>query len=162
MKILSSLLIRILLIVPIMLTLCVSLNAAEMRAPTNTAITSTKIICADFLDKLNRKPQNLEFIGCKKIDLSGDSALESRYRIKGSYAKKVEAIFVQTAHMPELVRNCCAWESISRNPKKMPYGVYKSGGNSYMVEMSSGETLVTDWNDIPYFYVTVTIYEERF
>lgn len=154
---------RALLSALLMLALCSSPQAEEIQAQTNTAVASSKITCADFLEKLNKKPKNLEYIGCEKTSHTQLSALESRYRVRGVNAKEVEAFFVKTAHMPKLVRNCCLWESVSRDPKQPQDGVYRTGGDfldSYWIEMSSGETLVRDWKDIPYFYVTVRIYLE--
>lgn len=156
---------RILLCLFLMLALCnTNLNAAETQAPANTAVAGTTITCADFLDKLNKKPKNLAFVGCKKINSHGSAALESSYRVKGADAKEVEAFLVKTAHMPKLRRVCCGWESSHQNLKTQePNGVYKSGDDVYLVEMSSGETLVSHrshWGGIPYFYVKVTLYLE--
>ena len=118
--------------------------------------------CTDFLALLGKKPNHLEFIECKKITKAGTSALESKYRVKGIYAKTVESYFVKTAHMPSLRRTCCGWDSIPEDLRnKQLSGIYRHDKNVYQISMDSGETLVsrrTLWNKITYFNVSVVRY----
>ena len=118
--------------------------------------------CTDFLALLRKKPNHLEFIECKKITKAGASALESKYRVKGVYAKTVEAYFVKTARMPSLRRTCCGWDALPEDTKnKQLSGIYSHDKNVYEVSMDSGETLVsrrTLWNKITYFNVSVVRY----
>lgn len=151
-----------LLAILLIFSVFISIFAVEDESFTNTIVENKEPACQDFLENINKKPKNLDFIECKKTVLHGDPALESKYRVKGSNALEVEAYFVKTAHMPVLRNICCGWESLPENPAtKHPYGIYKSDENTYIVSMDSGETLITqrsNWYKIPYFNVTVILY----
>ena len=136
--------------------------AAGGDQQTTNAEVNNEAKCIDFLVLLRKKPNHLEFIECKKITKAGISALESQYRVKGIYAKTVEAYFVKTAHMPSLRRTCCGWDSIPEDLKnKQLSGIYRLDNNVYQVNMDSGETLVSRrslWKRITYFNVSVVRY----
>lgn len=154
-----------------MFALCTHASQAATKTP-NAAPSLTKTIepqCSDFLAELKKKPQTLEFLECQRVKRHGLSALESKYRVDGIHASKIENYFVKTARMPKLRFNCCGWESFPDNIDnagaltKPTHGLLKSKQNQYEVTMTSGESLVgqrTRWREIPYFYVTVTRYLE--
>lgn len=123
--------------------------------------------CEDFLAKLGDKPEELEFSGCKKYQKFSREALESRYTVTGKDAASVERFLQQKFQMPELRFLCCGWEQVRRieNTNSPGYGSFRdSRGYKYQVTMFSQETLITersDWHNIPFFYVDVTLYLEQ-
>lgn len=144
--------------------LTASWGLAHSRVASDTYTTGPPI-CEDFLAKLGHKTKGLEFIGCKPVRLYGVAALQSDYRVKGAYAGTVESQLVKTAGMPRLRFICCGWESVPRDVRtQRTYGVYTAGGRSYAVNMSSGETLVSQrsaLHTVDYFYVTTVLYLEE-
>jgi Domian of unknown function (DUF4952) len=146
------------------LSLCAVQGPAHSAVP-RTPASTTAPMCADFLAKLGQKPKALEFVGCKRVRLYGVAALQSDYRVKGSFAGPVESHFVRTAGMPRLRYICCAWESLPQDVRaQRTYGVYISGERSYAVSMASRETLInqrTNLHLVDYFYITAVLYLEQ-
>jgi Domian of unknown function (DUF4952) len=118
--------------------------------------------CADFLAKLGQKPKALEFVGCKRVRLFGVAALQSDYRVKGTFAGPVESHFVKTAGMPRLRFICCGWESVPLDVlAQRTYGLYVAGDRSYAVSMVSSQTLINQrsaLHTVDHFNVTVVLY----
>jgi Domian of unknown function (DUF4952) len=145
--------------------LCLALLCACSRAQASVPRASANTgppLCTDFLAKLNQKPKNLEFIGCKPVRLFGTSALQSDYRVKGAFAGPIEGHLVRTAGMPRLRFICCGWESVPVDVRaQRTHGAYTAGERSYAVSMASQETLVRQRNAlhrVDYFWVTVVLY----
>ena len=141
-----------------------SWGVAHSRVGSDTYTTGPPV-CEDFLAKLGHRTKGLEFIGCRPVRLYGVAALQSDYRVKGAYAGTVESQLVKTAGMPRLRFICCGWESVPRDVRSQrTYGVYTAGGRSYVVTMSSRETLVSQrsaLHTVDYFYVTAVLYLEE-
>ena len=122
--------------------------------------------CEDFLAKLGNKPEELEFAGCKKYHKLSLEVLEARYEVTGKDAGTVENFLQQKFHMSQLQFLCCGWEPLGRieNTKSPGYGSFRdSRGYKYEVTMFSQETLINhrqDWQNIPLFYVDITLYLE--
>lgn len=138
--------------------------ADEITANTQ-AISEQSIKCSDFLMDIKRKPNHLEFVACKEVNIHGLAALLTEYRVTGTHAASVESHFVRTAKMPKLRYTCCGWESLPANPKtQRPNGQYQTSTVSYEISMSSGETkggsARSRWKEIPFFYVSVVRYLE--
>ncbi|HLP91081.1 MAG TPA: DUF4952 domain-containing protein [Nostocaceae cyanobacterium] len=128
-----------------------------------------QITCKDFLLEFGDKPQELEFLECKNSKNVGLDALEARYRVSGKDAAKVESLLQQKFQMSKLKFLCCGWESIfvTKNGSNTPgKGYYTDNyGYRYTIDMHSEETLVNErenWQNIPYFYITVTAFLEDF
>lgn len=138
---------------------------ADEVAENTLAVSEQSPKCSDFLMDIKRKPNHLEFVACKEVNINGLAALLTEYRVAGTYAASVESHFVRTAKMPKLRYTCCGWESLPANPKtQRRNGQYQTSTVSYEISMSSGETkggsARAHWKEIPYFYVSVVRYLE--
>jgi hypothetical protein len=148
----------------IALSLCAHYGLAHAIVP-RTPASIARPVCADFLAKLGQKPKALEFVGCKRVRLFGVAALQSDYRVKGTYAGPVETHFVKTATMPRLRFICCGWESLPLDVRaQRTYGLYVAGDRSYAVSMVSSQTLINQrsaLHEVDHFNVTVVLYLEQ-
>jgi len=112
--------------------------------------------CDDFLDKLHKKPGNLEFVGCNlRADLQGEP-WEATYRMAGSQAAAVESYLAKELHIKKLRRTCCVWESARNTYRDKQSGLF-------VISMSSDETPISNrnqWVKIVNFYVTMNHYRE--
>lgn len=117
--------------------------------------------CGDFLSRIGKKPQDLQFISCKKTKEQQLNALQAIYRVPGSKAVEVEKGLVKNFQMPKLRFVCCGWESSSNSPHPSREGSFRdSERNPYWVRMHSEETIAhkrANWSKISYFIVTVTL-----
>ena len=111
--------------------------------------------CRDYLATFNKKPKNLEFMGCVEFP-RGQARFEAKYKVSGTRAAEVENYFVKIFNMKKLRFMCCGWE-----PEGGRTGQYNRVVNKvdyiYLVTMYTS-SLEKNWNKIPYFYVTVTLY----
>ncbi len=113
--------------------------------------------CADFLQALARKPPNLEFIECKAGHEQQLRALVASYRVDGRHAAAIERYLVRHTGMSRLRFACCGWEP---NTRKIQRTGHVPSSPAYEITMASEETVVarrSDWSQIPWFYVTVTL-----
>lgn len=121
---------------------------------------STKPQCGNFLKFLSKQPKHLVFLECKNEHDAQVKVLRARYRVSGVHAASVERYFVQQTGMQKLVFLCCGWETVP-NQAGNRYGYLKSQFEfDYEIDMGSGETVYsrrTDWNKIPWFYLTVQL-----
>jgi Domian of unknown function (DUF4952) len=112
--------------------------------------------CEDVLAALGKKPDTLEFVGCKeRPDLQGAPS-QARYRVAGVKAADVEAALAKTVALKALHRTCCIWESTENSSRD-------TAGRPLVIEMATEETTIDtreEWGKIPYFYVTVNRYRE--
>ena len=112
--------------------------------------------CEDLLASLGKKPDALEFVGCKeRSDLQG-APLQASYRVAGAQAADVEGSLAKELGLKTLKRTCCLWESTENSSRD-------KDGRSVVITMATEETTVDrreDWGKIPYFYVTVNLYRE--
>jgi Domian of unknown function (DUF4952) len=107
-------------------------------------------ICTDFLKQWGYKPKELKFSDCKlKKHIQGDR-LVSTYTVSGRNAKSVEKMLHDRFKMGKLHFMCCYWGADDK-----PGWYRDKNGYGYQILMSSGETLIHDWNQIE-FTVTVT------
>ncbi|KRD46452.1 hypothetical protein ASE52_17490 [Acidovorax sp. Root275] len=114
--------------------------------------------CADFLAAQRHKPPGLEWVGCTEGRDHQLRALIATYRVPGVQAAAVERYLVRRTGMAPLRFVCCGWEPRSgqQGPGRLP----GPAGQPMRVDMHSGETLVTcrsDWSQIPWFEVRVTL-----
>jgi hypothetical protein len=112
--------------------------------------------CGDLLAALGKKPDALEFVGCKeRSDLQG-SPLQASYRVEGEKAADVESYLAKELALKALRRTCCLWESTENSFRD-------KAGRSHVMTMGTEETTIDrreDWGRIPYFHVTVNLYRE--
>jgi Domian of unknown function (DUF4952) len=129
------------------------LATALLAAPFLLAADSS---CDDFLSMMEKKPKDLEFIGCKqRTDLQGEP-FEATYRVAGTRAAQVETYLVREFKVKRLRRTCCVWESVQNSYRDKQ-------GRLFIISMSTDETTIgarTRWARIPYFHVTVARYRE--
>jgi hypothetical protein len=119
-------------------------------------VASAQLPCDDFLAALHKKPNYLEFLGCKeRTDLQGQP-LQASYRVAGSHAADVESSLAKELGIKRLRRTCCVWESINNS--------YRSAqARLFVVSISTEETPIDSrdrWAEIPYFNVEVKQYRE--
>lgn len=69
--------------------------------------------CGDLLEQYAKKPENLEFIECKKG--TGQTKFEANYKVVGKHARNVEAFFSKNYGMGKLKFLCCGWEPNGKN-----------------------------------------------
>jgi hypothetical protein len=112
--------------------------------------------CDDLLAALKKKPDTLEYRGCKeRSDLQG-KPWQASYRVPGARAADVERYLAKELTLKTLRRTCCLWESVENSFRD-------TAGRLFLITMSSEETAIDtreDWGKIPYFYVTVNRYRE--
>lgn len=113
--------------------------------------------CQDFLAALGDKPAFIQFLGCEQETDSQGRPFTASYRVNGSEAGAAEKYLQSTFGMNRLERHCCVWES---GP-----GFYRDEktGIGYALSMASEETTVSDrasWDELPFFYITVSAYAE--
>lgn len=112
--------------------------------------------CDDFLAKLHKKPNNLQFLGCKqRTELQG-RPWEASYRVTGGHAAEVERSLVKELGIKRLRRTCCVWESMDNSYRD-------KHAQFFVISVSTDETTIDSrdhWVEIPYFYVTVYRYGE--
>jgi hypothetical protein len=154
---------------------CSPLPVKELTPPVKAAVgavTETALTCEDFLEKWDKKPPQLEFIGCEKTKSAGGSdILLASYRVTGAAAAQVENALIQDFDMVPLRFLCCGWENhVERSVEGVPnttsrldgHGGYKDeNGFGFQIDMYSAETLVTErseWAEIPTFNVLVEAY----
>jgi hypothetical protein len=125
-------------------------------------LTEQPALCQDFLQAWGTKPQELSFTDCKKTKgIAQTDELVASYTVSGKNATKIERLLVEKYKMPPLLFQCCGWVSTTARGDKNPRnrGFYKDKkGNQYYISMSSEETVVKDWSQIPRFHVRVSIY----
>ena len=113
--------------------------------------------CDDFLKTLDKKPNNLEFLGCKqRTDLQG-KPWQASYRVAGSHAADVESYLTKEFGIKKLHRTCCVWESTQNSYRD-------EQGRLFLISMSTEETTIDSrdrWARIHYFYVKVSRYPEE-
>ena len=115
--------------------------------------------CGDFLEAAGRKPANLEFVECKPGHDAQVRALFATYRVRGALAAGVEQALVRDTNMAGLRFACCGWDldmatHARRGTLPGPEGF------DYAVSMASEETPInarSDWAEIPWFHVTLTL-----
>jgi hypothetical protein len=121
---------------------------------------SAKPQCGNFLKLLSRQPQNLSFLECKNGHSAQIRVLRATYRVAGIHAASVEDYLVKQTRMQRLKFVCCIWETVPDKAGNR-YGRLKSQFEfDFEIDMNSGETVYskrTDWNKIPWFYVTVEL-----
>jgi hypothetical protein len=121
---------------------------------------SAKPRCENFLKLLSKQPKNLSFLECKNGHSAQIKVLRATYRVTGIHAASVENYFAKQTRMQRLKFVCCIWETVPDKAGNR-YGYLKSQFEfDYEIDMGSGETLYnkrTDWNKIPWFYVTVEL-----
>ena len=112
--------------------------------------------CEDLLAALGKKPDALEFVGCKeRSDLQG-APLQASYRVAGAKAADVESYLAKELTLKALQRTCCLWESTENSFRD-------KAGRSHVITMATEETTIDrreEWGKIPYFHVTVNLYRE--
>lgn len=120
--------------------------------------------CTDFLAaQPQRKPPELEWVGCTEGHDHQLRALIATYRVPGAQAVAVERYLVRSTGMAPLRFVCCGWEPRSRRGQPGPgrlRGATVVAELAGRVDMYSGETLVarrSDWSQIPWFEVRVTV-----
>jgi hypothetical protein len=106
----------------------------------------------DFLSQWNIKPKELKLASCDlkhgQMDL-----LIATYTVEGTDAAIVEKFLQARFQMGKLRYVCCGWENVGKN------GAYRDRDKySYVIDMSSGETIERDWPKIRQFYVVITKY----
>jgi hypothetical protein len=111
--------------------------------------------CEDFL-AAHKKPDQLEYVGCKQQpDLQG-RPLQATYRVTGANAAAVERYLGKTFKVKKLRHTCCLWESVNNSYRDRQ-------SRLFTISMETEETTVASrakWRDIPYFHVTVNLYPE--
>jgi len=85
---------------------------------------------------------------------------ESVYKIPGQFAQNAESILIKKYGMEKLVFECCGWFPKNGKEGSFKHSHYMADRSyaSYVISMSSEETLEKNWNKIDYFYITLTIY----
>ena len=119
--------------------------------------------CGDYLAAFNKKPDNLEFIGCEDFARGGQQHSEAKYRVSGTHAAAVEDYLVKVFNMRKLRFYCCGWE-----PEGGRTGGYSRMINKvdyiYAISMYSADTYAPglekkkNWQKIHFFHVRVTLY----
>ena len=131
----------------VLLVATASLAIAADTAPT----------CGDFLAQLGKKPNHLEYTGCKHNEGGQQEEWIAQYRVPGAHAAEVEAFFVKTFRMTRLKKSCCQWDG--------GMGSYEQRSDRlFGVEMTSEEDNEKTasrsrsvWPKIPFFYVQVSL-----
>ena len=124
-------------------------------APFGTGV-AAPATCDDFLAITHKKPTQLDFVGCKqRFDLQG-KPWQATYRVRGVHAGEVERYLMKVFKVKKLTRTCCVWESINNSYRDAEF-------RPLVISIATEETRVTSrarWREIPYFYVTVSVYPE--
>ena len=116
--------------------------------------------CGDFLAAQQRKPPELEWVGCTEGHDHQLRALIATYRVPGAQADAVERYLVRHTGMAPLRFVCCGWEPRIRRGQPGQGRLPGPAGLASRVDMHSGETLITrrsGWAQIPWFEVRVTV-----
>ncbi|WKB81795.1 DUF4952 domain-containing protein [Cellulophaga lytica] len=129
---------------------------------------NTQILCKDILSTYAKKPNDLEFIKCERLENS-QTIIKATYRISGNKSKEIEDFLIENYGMGKLKWVCCGWETSgkyggfehSEFKKIDPYlsatiNMYASGE----VEDENEPTeikLETDRNKVDYFTVIVEL-----
>jgi hypothetical protein len=153
---------------------CSPLPVKELHPPVKAAVadaTEAALTCEDFLEKWDKKPPQLEFIGCEKTKSAQADILLASYRVTGAAAAQVEDALIQDFGMVPLRFLCCGWENhVARSVEDVDnttsrvdgHGGYRDeNGFSFQIDMYSAETLVqerSEWAEIPTFNVLVEAY----
>ena len=112
--------------------------------------------CEDLLAALGKKPDTLEFVGCKERPDLQDAPSQASYRVPGAKAADVESYLAKELTVKALHRTCCIWESTENSYRD-------TVGRPLVITISTEETTIDTreaWGKIPYFYVTVNRYRE--
>lgn len=121
---------------------------------------SAKPQCENFLKAFAKQPKHLLFLECKSGHSAQIKVLRARYRVAGVHAASVENDLVKQTKMQRLKFVCCIWETVPDKAGNR-YGHLKSQFEfDFEIDMGSGETVYnkrTDWNRIPWFYVSVEL-----
>ncbi|MEO0434243.1 MAG: DUF4952 domain-containing protein [Cyanobacteria bacterium J06656_5] len=120
-------------------------------------------ICEDFLEKWDKKPTELHFTDCERVEHEQIDRFVASYVVKGAEAEAVETYLKEEFNLTSLRFICCGWDSLNIDGLSGPSnGLYRDRfGNQFDVNMYSGETLIQDrgqWEKIPKFYVRITTY----
>lgn len=113
--------------------------------------------CGDFLARLHKKPDNLEFQGCQQQTKLQNTPFEATYRVPGIHAAEVESYLAREFKIKKLSRNCCVWESTEN--------FYRDKrSRAFVISMATEETTISSrdqWPKIDYFYVVVDWYRDE-
>ena len=120
-------------------------------------------ICEDFLEKWDKKPTELHFTDCERVEHVQMDRFVASYVVNGAEAEDVETYLKEDFQMTSLRFICCGWDSLNIDDLTEPSaGVYRDRfGNEFYIKMYSAETLIQSrdqWDNIPEFYVRVTTY----
>ncbi|MDP1979512.1 DUF4952 domain-containing protein [Undibacterium sp.] len=117
--------------------------------------------CADFLQKLGKKPAALIFLGCKPAMDAQIHTLLASYKTKGSEAAQIERYLILHTRMQPLHRVCCIWENRNSPAHGKGSGQLVSQTEfNYRISMGTTENLISqrkDWAKIDWFYVSVEL-----
>jgi|GEM_PF-1303837 len=145
-----------------LLTILTVLFASEVWASdVARRVNSSAPQCADFLQKLGKKPAPLIFLGCKPAMDAQIHTLLASYKIKGSEAAQIERYLILHTRMQPLHRACCVWEN--RNSPEHGRGSGQLNSHTefnYRISMGTNENLINDrkdWAKIDWFYVSVEL-----
>lgn len=112
--------------------------------------------CQDFLQALGRKPDGVEYLGCERHDDLQASPMIARYRVSGVHAAAAEAYLGKTFGMPPLEYACCGWGSRPHSWRDGPAGLQYGVGMGTEARRHPRK----DWDRIPSFGITVTLYTQ--
>ncbi|MFZ6745875.1 DUF4952 domain-containing protein [Undibacterium sp. JH2W] len=133
-----------------------SIQAGELASH----VSSNAPECADFLQKLGKKPGALIFIECKPAMDAQIHTLLASYKVRGSEAAQIERYLIRQTRMSPLQRVCCIWENRHR-PLHSGKGQLNSDTEfNYSISMGTGENLIRqrqEWSKIDWFYVNVKL-----
>lgn len=130
-----------------------SRDAAEARAQ---GVAPPGMPCQDFLEALGRKPDRVAYLGCERHDDLQARPMIARYRVAGASAAQAEAYLGQAFGMPPLEFACCGWGSKPHAWRDERTGLqYGLGMGTETPRYPRAE-----WDRIPGFDITVTLYTE--
>lgn len=130
-----------------------SRDAAEARAQ---GVAPPGMPCQDFLQALGRKPEGVQYLGCEKHEDLQARPMIARYRVAGASAAQVEAYLGQVFAMPPLEFVCCGWGTKPHAWRDERTGLrYGLGMGAETLRLPRAE-----WDQIPAFGITVSLYTE--
>lgn len=114
-------------------------------------------LCDDFLARLHKKPNHVEFQGCQQQTQLQNTPFQATYRVPGIHAAEVESYLARAFKIKKMRRNCCVWESTDNFYRDKQ-------GRAFVISMATEETTISSreqWPKIDYFYVIVDWYQEE-
>lgn len=110
--------------------------------------------CGDFLQALGRKPAHVEYLGCERHDDRQAKPMIARYQVTGAHAAAAHAQLRDAFGLPPLAYVCCGWETAPHSWRGGQDGLQYGVGMGVEAPRYPSD----EWDRIPAFSITVTLY----